>query len=112
VLALTDETFKDHIATAEKPVLVDFTATWCPPCRMIEPVLAQIAAEYADVLEVVQVDVDESPATARDVRVMGAPTLNLYRDGVVVHQIVGARPKAALLRELEPHLAAASRTRS
>jgi len=101
---LTDETFRSHLDSATKPVLVDFWASWCPPCRMIEPVLAQIAAEYADVLDIVKVDVDASPVTAADERVLGMPTLNLYRDGKLVHQLVGARPKAALLRALEPYL--------
>ncbi|TCO65416.1 thioredoxin [Actinocrispum wychmicini] len=104
MLSLTDETFAAHIANADRPVLVDFWATWCPPCRMLEPVLAQIAAEYAADLEVVKVDVDNCPKTAANARVMAMPTLNLYVNGEVVHQIVGARPKAALLRELEPHL--------
>jgi thioredoxin 1 len=106
VHALTDATFKDYIATATKPVLVDFWATWCPPCRMIEPVLAQIAAENPDALEIVKVDADACPETARDERVMAMPTLNLYQGGKLVYQIVGARPKAALLRELAPYLSA------
>jgi thioredoxin len=106
MLALTDATFADHIATATKPVLVDFWASWCPPCRMIEPVLAQIADENPDLLEIVKVDADACPQTARDSRVMAMPTLNLYRGGSLVHQIVGARPKAALLRELAPYLEA------
>jgi thioredoxin 1 len=104
MLALNDSTFAAHIAEAAKPVLVDFWATWCGPCRMVAPVLAEIAAEYADSLEIVKVDVDACPETTRNERVMGAPTMNLYRDGKLVHSIVGARPKAMLLRELEPHL--------
>ncbi|MET0132754.1 MAG: thioredoxin [Kibdelosporangium sp.] len=107
--ALTDETFEDHLKTADRLVLVDFWATWCGPCRMVAPVLAEIAAEHADVLEVVKVDVDACPQTARDQQVMGMPTMSLYRDGQLLHQIVGARPKAALLRELAPHLAAVAR---
>jgi thioredoxin 1 len=104
LLALNDSTFAGHIASATKPVLVDFWATWCPPCRMIEPVLAQIAAEHADELEIVKVDVDACPLTARSEGVMAMPTLNLYRDGKLVHQIVGARPKHALLHDLAPHI--------
>jgi thioredoxin 1 len=106
MLALTDATFKDYIASATKPVLVDFWASWCPPCRMIEPVLGQIASENPDLLEIVKVDVDACPETGRAERVMAMPTLNLYHGGELVYQIVGARPKAALLRELAPYLGA------
>ncbi|CAM3988111.1 thioredoxin domain-containing protein [Kibdelosporangium persicum] len=109
MLALTDSTFTSHLASAQRPVLVYFWATWCPPCRMVAPVLAQLETELADVLEIVKVDVDAEVATARDQRIMGAPTLNLYRGGELVHSIVGARPKPALLRELEPHLKLAAR---
>ena len=101
---LTDSTFDEYLASADRLVLVDFWATWCPPCRMVEPVLKEIAAELCDVLDVVKVDVDASPITAAAQRVMGMPTMSLYRGGQLVHQIVGARPKAALLRELAPHL--------
>ncbi|MCE7005817.1 thioredoxin [Kibdelosporangium philippinense] len=105
MLALTDSTFAAHVASADRPVLVYFWATWCPPCRMVAPVLASLAGELAEVLEIVKVDVDEAVETARSQRIMGAPTLNLYRKGELVHSMVGARPKHALLRELEPHLA-------
>ncbi|MEV4317546.1 thioredoxin [Actinocrispum sp. NPDC049592] len=101
---LTDTTFRTHLNEAEKPVLVDFWATWCPPCRMIEPVLREIEEEHKDILEVVKVDVDASPVTAAEEKVMGMPTLSLYQDGKLVYQIVGARPKQALLRELAPYL--------
>lgn len=104
MLSLDDTTFAAHLAAADRPVLVEFWATWCPPCRMVAPVLAEIAAEYPDALEVVKVDVDSCPETARSQRIMGMPTMNLYRVGELVHSIVGARPKHALLRELAPHL--------
>jgi thioredoxin 1 len=103
--ALTDETFTAHLTSADRPVLVYFWATWCPPCRMISPVLAELETELADVLEIVKVDVDSAVETARSQRIMGAPTLNVYRKGELVHSMVGARPKHALLRELEPHIA-------
>jgi thioredoxin 1 len=100
----TDADFADDVLASRIPVLVEFTASWCPPCRMIAPVLEQIRAEEAQRLEVVAIDVDTNPATALKYRVMGMPTLALFVDGAVVTQIVGARPRAAILRELEPHL--------
>nr|WP_042198919.1 thioredoxin domain-containing protein [Kibdelosporangium sp. MJ126-NF4]CEL23620.1 Thioredoxin [Kibdelosporangium sp. MJ126-NF4]CTQ93157.1 Thioredoxin [Kibdelosporangium sp. MJ126-NF4] len=109
MLALTDSTFSSHLAGADRPVLVYFWATWCPPCRMLSPVLAELATELADVLEIVKVDLDAEADTARGQRIMAAPTLNLYRGGELVGSMVGARPKHALLRELEPHLSVLSR---
>src|SRR4051812_44754227 len=85
---LTDTTFSTHLQQATKPVLVDFWATWCPPCRMIEPVLREIAEENKAALEVVKVDVDASPVTAAQEKVMGMPTLALYQDGKLIYQIV------------------------
>jgi thioredoxin 1 len=104
MLSLTDETFDAHLAAADRPVLVEFWATWCPPCRMVAPVLEEIAEEYASALEVVKVDVDACPETARAQRIMGMPTMNLYRNGELIHSITGARPKHTLLKELTPHL--------
>ncbi|MFI9814820.1 thioredoxin family protein [Saccharothrix variisporea] len=98
---LTDETFGE--AVAGDTVLVEFTASWCPPCRMIEPVLAELDAELESVT-FAKIDTDENPRTARDLGVMGMPTLQLYRDGALVAQLVGARPKAQLLKWLEPHI--------
>lgn len=104
MIALTDALFDELVLRAPHPVLVDFTADWCPPCRMIEPVLREIAAEQEGRLVVARLDVDANPLAARTAGVMGMPTLNLYVDGEVVAQVVGARPKAALLRVIEPHL--------
>ncbi|ONI73384.1 thioredoxin [Actinosynnema sp. ALI-1.44] len=104
MLELTDTTFAAHLADSDRPVLVYFWATWCPPCRMLAPVLAELSAELTDVVEIVKVDLDAEVATARSQRIMAAPTLNLYRDGELVHSMVGARPKHALLRDLESHL--------
>jgi thioredoxin len=105
LLAVTDDTFDELVLRADRPVLLEFTASWCPPCRMIEPVLRDIAAELADRLVVAQLDVDANPRAARDAGVLGMPTLNLYRDGRVVAQVTGARSKSALLGAFEPHLA-------
>lgn len=102
--ATTDASFAEDVLAAQLPVLVEFTAEWCPPCKMIAPVLEQIARDEADRLRVVSLDVDENPATTRRYGVLGMPTLALFKDGQVVSQTVGARPRAAILCELEPHL--------
>jgi thioredoxin 1 len=104
IVTLTDATFDALVLQADRPVLVDFTADWCPPCRMIKPVLREIAAEQADRLIVAELDVDMNPMTMRAAGVMGMPTLTLYVGGRPVTQVVGARPKAALMRVLEEYL--------
>jgi thioredoxin 1 len=104
LLAVTDDTFDELVLRAERPVLLEFTASWCPPCRMIEPVLRDIAAGLAARLVVAQLDVDAHPRAAQAAGVLGMPTLNLYRDGRVVAQVMGARSKSALLAAFEPHL--------
>jgi thioredoxin 1 len=102
----TDATFAADVLGADRPVLVEFTADWCPPCKMIAPVLAQIARDEADRLTILALDVDRNPETTRRYGVLGMPTLVLFVDGEVVSQTVGARPRAAILREIEPHLPA------
>ena len=97
---VTDATFVDEVLTSEKPVLVDFWATWCGPCKMVAPVLEEIAAEKGDKLTIAKIDIDENPNTPRDYQVMSIPTLILFQDGKPVKQIVGAKPKAALLSDL------------
>lgn len=102
----TDASFQHDVLESELPVLVEFTASWCPPCRMIAPVLDQIADEQSTRLRVIAIDTDANSATMLRYQVMSLPTLALFVDGQLVSQTVGARPKAAILRELEPHLAA------
>jgi thioredoxin 1 len=102
----TDATFADDVLRSSRPVLVDFTAEWCPPCKMIAPVLAQIDSDFGDRLNVVELDVDENPEITRRYSVMSMPTLALFVDGEIVMQMVGARPRAAIVNAIEPHLAA------
>jgi len=103
----TDTNFAQDVLASPIPVLVDFTASWCPPCVMITPVLARIATEQANRLRVVSLDVDGNPVTAAAYQVLGMPTLALFIDGQVVVRFVGAKPKTAILALLEPHLTTA-----
>jgi thioredoxin 1 len=108
IVPVSDDSFDELVLRARLPVLVDFTADWCPPCRMIKPVLRELADELAGRLVVAELDVDADPRTAQAAGVLGMPTLNLYVDGQVVTQVVGARPKAALLRAVAEHLPVAA----
>jgi thioredoxin 1 len=99
-VAVTDNSFSDDVLSSSTPVLVDFWATWCGPCKMIAPVLEEIASEKAGSLTIAKLDVDANPGTARDFQVVSIPTLILFKDGKPVKRIVGTKGKAALLREL------------
>jgi thioredoxin 1 len=103
VKIVTDATFTDDVLMSEKPVLVDFWAEWCGPCKMISPVLEEIAVSQ-DKISIVKLNVDENPVTGANERIMSLPTLNIYQGGRVVKQIVGARPKAAILADLAEFL--------
>jgi thioredoxin 1 len=103
-MAVTEDTFGEMVLTADLPTLVDFWAVWCGPCKMIAPVLDEIAAEYDGKLQVVKLDVDSNGATAMQYGVMGIPTLILFKKGQPVERIVGYMPKAKLLSKLTPHL--------
>jgi thioredoxin 1 len=97
----TDATFADDVLMSDKPVLVDFWATWCGPCRKVAPILEEINEQYGDKIEVVKLDTDANVDTAARYGVVSIPTLNVYVKGEVVKSIVGAHPKPKLLRELE-----------
>ena len=104
ISAVTDADFEQTVLRADKPVLVDFWAEWCGPCRQVTPILEEIAAEH-DEITIVKMNVDENPQTPAQYRVTGIPTLNLYKGGDVVKSIVGAKPKAALLSDLRDFIA-------
>lgn len=99
-ITITDDSFKQDVLDADKPVLVDFWATWCGPCKMVAPVLEEIAGEHADKLTIAKLDIDANPSAARDFQVMSIPTMILFQGGKPVKQIVGAKGKAALLKDL------------
>jgi thioredoxin 1 len=101
---VTDDAFAAEVLDSERPVLVDFTAAWCPPCRVMKPVLAELAAERDD-LRVVQLDVDADQRTAAEYGVLSMPTFILFRDGREVQRLVGARPRRRLEAELAASLA-------
>ena len=96
---VTDERFEIDVLKNSKPVIVEYWADWCSPCRQVAPVLEVIAAEYADKIDVVKLNIEENPQTAQRYGIMLVPTLSVFSGGEVVKQVVGAKSKSALLRE-------------
>ncbi|MEV4640229.1 MULTISPECIES: thioredoxin [Micromonosporaceae] len=102
--AVTDATFASDVLQSDKVVLVDFWAEWCAPCKKVDPLLAEIATEMGDKVEIVKVNIDENPETARAYRVMSVPTLTLFKGGEPVNSVAGAKPKGALVNFIESAL--------
>jgi thioredoxin 1 len=103
IKTVTDTDFANVVLQSDKPVLVDFWAEWCGPCRMVHPVLEEFAAEQ-DNLQIVKLNVDENPEIATRYRITSIPALTVFQNGGVVKQIIGAKPKAALRRDLADYL--------
>ena len=103
---VTDNTFQQQVieASKEKPVLVDFWATWCGPCKMLSPLVEELAGEKSELLNVAKIDVDENQAVSSQFGIMSIPTLILFKDGKPVKQLVGYMPKARLLSQIEQYL--------
>ncbi|WP_213451071.1 thioredoxin [Rhizomonospora bruguierae] len=102
--SVTDANFVSDVLQSDKPVLVDFWAEWCAPCRKVAPVLEEIATEMADQVTIVKLNIDENPETARAYRVMSVPTLTVFKGGEPVRSVAGAKPKGDLIRMIEAAL--------
>jgi thioredoxin len=101
---VTDAEFRSSVLESEAPVLVDFWAEWCVPCHMVSPVVEEIGQEKGEALKVARLNIDDNPDSTRTYGVMSIPSLILFKSGKEVTRVVGARPKDAILRDLEPHL--------
>ena len=104
IVALSDATFDEHVKASDVPVLVDFWAEWCGPCKMISPVLEEIAEEQAGKIQIVKLNIDDNLDVTRRFDVMSIPTLILFKDGEPQLRLIGAKPKGALLEEISAYL--------
>ncbi|MBI5214477.1 MAG: thioredoxin [Ignavibacteriae bacterium] len=103
-IQIEDSNFETEVLKSEKPVLIDFWAVWCGPCKAIAPIVEELASEYAEKLKVGKLDVDANPRTAMQFGIRSIPTLLIFKEGKVVEQIVGAVPKRNLIDKITPHL--------
>ena len=103
-LTVTDGTFKESVLQSDKPVLVDFWAPWCPPCRMLSPVIEQLHNEFEDKAVVAKVDIDNNQQVALEYGIKSIPTLLIFKNGEVVDKIVGLSPKEVIVEKLSAHL--------
>jgi thioredoxin 1 len=106
ILEANDQNFETEVLGADRPVLVDFWADWCVPCHMVSPIVEEIGRDQAEVLRVAKLNVDDNPEMSRKYGVMSIPTLILFKGGEEKARVIGAKPKDAILREIEPHTAA------
>ena len=102
---VTDQSFQEDVLASDKPVLVDFWAEWCGPCKMVAPVLEEIATQHSDKLTVAKLNIDENPQIAQQFQILSIPTMSVFQGGKIVKTIVGAKPKSALLRDLSEYIA-------
>jgi thioredoxin 1 len=107
-MTVSDDTFEAKVLSADQPVLVDFWAEWCGPCKLMAPMLDELASEHAGSLRIAKLDIDANRETTTTYGVMSIPTMKLFRDGEVVHTVVGAKSKAGLLAELSEHITLAA----
>ena len=103
-IAVSDNNFETEVLNSDLPVLVDFWAPWCGPCRLVSPVVEEIGKEYEGKLKVCTVNVDECPTLAAKYGIMGIPTLSIFKNGQVADSIVGASPKTVILEKLKPYV--------
>ena len=106
VKEVTDNSFEQEVLQANRPVLVDFWAEWCAPCRMLAPTVAAVAEQYGDAASVVKLNVDDNPSTAQRYGIKGIPTLILFRDGKEVERVVGATSKESITRMIDKYVSA------
>ena len=102
---VTDQSFAEDVLASEKPIMVDFWAEWCGPCRAVSPILDQIATEHAEKIDVVKLNVDDNPETAMKYKITSIPTMKVFKAGEVVKTVIGAKPKPALKSDLQEFLA-------